>query len=125
MSNNPGAFKASLKRTNRQIRDDRADAIGKSARLKFKRKIEDLDFEVDEVFTDRENILDMSPTNAQSLIVASDFKADEYIIKEEEFARKIRDLIIIRNLLAKRFTILFGEEIEMLSEETIEPVIKV
>jgi len=38
-----GAFLSSLKRNNKQIRDDRAIAIGESAQLIYKRAVEDLE----------------------------------------------------------------------------------
>jgi len=40
---NEGAFLSSLKRNNKQIRDDRAAAIGESAQLLYKRAVEDLE----------------------------------------------------------------------------------
>ena len=104
----PGAFVASLKRNNKQIRDDRADAIAKSARLKYKRTIEDLEFEIDAMKTDRENMLDMSPSNAQSLIVASDFKADEFVRKDKELSLQIREKEIELEISRKRYEVLFG-----------------
>ena len=41
-----GAFLSSLKRNNKQIRDDRAQAIGETAQLVFKRKVEDLEMSI-------------------------------------------------------------------------------
>ena len=37
-----GAFSSSLKRTNKEIKSDRADAIAEDAEVAFKREVEDL-----------------------------------------------------------------------------------
>jgi hypothetical protein len=41
-----GAFVSSLKRNNKQIRDDRAAAIAEDTELVYKRKIEDIEMEI-------------------------------------------------------------------------------
>ena len=41
-----GAFIASLKRNNKQIRDDRATSIGEDTQLLYKRLIEDLEVSI-------------------------------------------------------------------------------
>ncbi len=71
-------FKDMLHRNNRSIRDDRADAIIKTARLEYKRKVEDLEMELDQIETDKLSMLDLSPTNAQSLQLVSDFDQKKF-----------------------------------------------
>ena len=46
LSTQPGAFLASLKRNNTQIREDRATAIAEDAELLFKREVEDLAIQI-------------------------------------------------------------------------------
>jgi Adenylosuccinate synthetase len=53
-----GAFLSSLKRNNKQIRDDRAIAIGESAQLIYKRAVEDLEVGIKQMKRDQENMLD-------------------------------------------------------------------
>ena len=106
-----GAFALSLKRSNKAIRDDRATAIIDIAEMKFKRKIEDIGLSIKTMKMERDNMLDLSPTTATSLIVASDFDADAYVKKEEEFALKLRNEEIRLELLQARYNVLFvGEE---------------
>jgi len=105
-----GAFRASLKRNNKQIRDDRAMAIVDSAELKYRRKVEDLELKIIEMERELENMLDLSPTNAQSLTLASDFNADDYIGKDLEVAVKIRNERIRLEVAKERFEHLFEEE---------------
>lgn len=72
---NVGAFVASLKRNNKQIRDDRATAIAEDTEVLYKRKVEDLELSIRKMQREQENMLDLSPTNAQSLVLASDFNS--------------------------------------------------
>jgi hypothetical protein len=103
-----GAFISSLKRNNKQIRDDRATAIAEDAQLKFRRKIEDLEMAIKQLKRDRENMLDLSPTNAQSLVLRSDFNPDEYVAKDLEVGLKIRDCEIELEVATERYKYLFG-----------------
>ena len=85
-----GAFIGSLKRNNKEIREDRATAIAEDAQLVYKRKIEDLEISIRKMQREQENMLDLSPATAQSLILASDFNCDDYATKDIELGIKIR-----------------------------------
>ena len=104
-----GAFIESLKRNNKQIRDDRATAISEDAQLLFKRAVEDLNVEVRKMERDQENMLDLSPDNSMSLKLASDFNAAEYVAKDIELGVKIRNLKIKLDIAKARYQHLFGE----------------
>lgn len=103
-----GAFLSSLKRNNRQIRDDRATAISEDTQLVYKRRIEDLQLEIKKMAREQENMLDLSPTNAQSLILASDFDSNAYAQKDIELGVKIRNAEITLEIAKKRYNYLFG-----------------
>jgi len=103
-----GAFVSSLKRNNKQIRDDRAATIAEDTQLVYKRKIEDLEMSIKKMAREQENMLDLSPTNAQSLILASDFKSQEYADKDVELGVKIRNAEITLEIAKKRYAYLFG-----------------
>lgn len=105
-----GAFLDSLKRNNKQIREDRAQAIAEDAQLVFRRKLEDLELAVKKMKREQENMLDMSPANAQSLVLASDFDADDYVSKELDLSIKIRNTSIKLEEGKKRYNYLFGGE---------------
>lgn len=103
-----GAFLVSLKRNNKEIRNDRAQAIGEDAQLLFKRQVEDLDVSINRMKRDQENMLDLSPENAMSLKLASDFDAAAYVQKDLELGVKIRNEEIKLDIAKKRYAYLFG-----------------
>lgn len=103
-----GAFVSSLKRNNKQIRDDRAAAIAEDTQLVYRRKIEDLELSIKKMRREQENMLDLSPSHAQSLILASDFNSQEYTDKDVDLGVKIRNLEITLEIARARFNFLFG-----------------
>jgi len=103
-----GAFQESLYRNNAKIRKDRADSIIEDAELIYKREIEDLEVSMKKLQRDQENMLDLSPTNAMNLTLASDFDSKVYVDKDLEIGVKIRNLEIKIEIARKRYTYLFG-----------------
>ena len=108
------AFLESLKRNNEKIRDDRASAIAEDAQLMYKRETEDLALSLKRLKREQENMLDMSPTDANSLVLASDFDAKDYVSKDLEMSVKIRNLEIKLELAKTRYAYLFGGQINEL-----------
>lgn len=107
---NQGAFYGSLKRNNKQIRDDRATAIAEDTQLIYKRAIEDLELQIKKMKREQENMLDLSPTDARSLVLASDFNCAEYVAKDTELGVKIRNADIKLEIAKSRYDYLFGVE---------------
>lgn len=105
-----GAFVQSLKRNNSKIRADRAQAIAEDTELVYKRQIEDLELSIRKMKRDQENMLDLSPTDAQSLTLASDFDSAKYADKDLELGVKIRNAEIKLEIAKKRYNYLFGGE---------------
>lgn len=103
-----GAFVASLKRNNKQIRSDRATAIEEDAQMAYRREIEDLEMSIKRMRREQENMLDMSPDNAQSLILGKDFDAPAYIARDTALGLNIRNAEIKLEIAANRFNYLFG-----------------
>ena len=103
-----GAFVSSLKRNNSKIRADRAAAISEDTQVIYKRKIEDLELSIKKMKREQENMLDLSPTNADSLILASDFQSDKYADKDIEIGVRIRNAEITLEIARARYTYLFG-----------------
>ena len=60
---------------------------------------------------EQENMLDLSPTTADSLVLASDFDCAEYVAKDAELSLKIRNEGIKLELAKTRFLHLFGETV--------------
>ncbi len=103
-----GAFIASLKRNNKEIRDDRAAAIAEDAGVMYRRSVEDLELQLNRMRRDRENMLDMSPDNVFSLKLASDFKADLFVAKDIELGVNIRNTEIQLEIARAQYEHLFG-----------------
>ena len=103
-----GAFFDSLKRNNKKIREDRAASIAEDTQLIYKRKIEDLEHLIKKMRREQENMLDLSPSDAQSLVLASDFNSDEYAKKDIELGVNIRNTEIKLEIATKRYNLLFG-----------------
>jgi len=103
-----GAFISSLKRNNKQIREDRATAIAEDTEVVYRRKKEDLEMSIKRMKRDQENMLDLSPTNALNLTIASDFDAIDYVAKEIELGLKIRNAEITLEIVKTRLEYLFG-----------------
>jgi len=106
-----GAFLSSLKRNNKQIREDRAIAIVEDAQLIYKRQVEDLRVAIKRMEREQENMLDLSPTNSMSLVLASDFDSALYAAKDLDLGVKIRNETIKLEISEKRYKYLFGEEV--------------
>ena len=109
ISNITGAFVDSLKRNNKQIRDDRATAICEDAQIMYRRKVEDLEVKIKRMRRDRDNMLDLSPENALSLKLASDFNSEEYVEKDIQLGVNIRNAEIQLEIATKQYKYLFGE----------------
>jgi len=102
-----GAFIESLKRNNKQIRDDRAQTIFEDAQMVYKREVEDIDMRIKRLKRERENMLDLSPTTAMSLVLATDFDAKSFIDKEIEIGIAIRNEEIKLDIATERYNYLF------------------
>lgn len=53
----PGAFISSLKRNNKQIREDRATSIAEDVQTLYKRTVEDIELKIKKLKRDREAML--------------------------------------------------------------------
>jgi hypothetical protein len=105
-----GQFMTSLFRNNKQIRQDRAASIGEDAFTMYQRKVQDMERELRQLFRDQENMLDLSPTHAMSLQLASDFKGAEFVERDLAIGIKIYNLSRQLEVAKGRFAALFGNE---------------
>ena len=103
-----GAFLESLVRNNKKIRQDRAEAIGEDAQIRYKREVEDLEIKIRQLNRERESMLDMSPENAMSLVLASDFDSKAFVEKDIAMGVEMRNLQIKLEIASERFAHLFG-----------------
>lgn len=102
-----GAFMESLVRGNKQIKKDRAASISEDAQMTYKRSIEDMEMEIKKLKRTRENMLDMSPENTQSLIVASQFDAKTFVERDQAIGFELRNLVIKLDIAKNRYQLLF------------------
>jgi len=105
-----GAFVSSLTRNNKQIKRDRAVAIAEDAGLRYRREVEDLSIKVKRLRRQQENMLDLSPENSHSLMVAKDFDSAEYVQRDIELGIQIRETEIRFEIAKARWEYLFGGE---------------
>ena len=104
-----GAFIDSLKRNNKQIRNDRAGTIVDDAELAYKHKVDDIRVAIMKLSSERDNMMDLSPDNAQSLILADNFNSEEFVEKDIELGVKIESLNITFEIATERYNYLFGK----------------
>lgn len=104
-----GRFAQMLRRSNKEIKDDRAIAIAEQAEMQYRREVEDMQMHLRRLERKRENKLDMSPTNADSLILGEDFDAPRFTEEDIELGVQIRNLRIKLEIAEERYNTLFGE----------------
>lgn len=104
-----GAFVTSLRRNNRQIRDDRALAIAEDAQMLFKREVEDINTKLKRTIRDRENMLDLGGNEITKIISPSDFDAKSFVEKDIALGIEIRNLEIKLEIAQKRYNELFSD----------------
>lgn len=112
-----GAFVGSLVRNNRKIREDRAIAIAEEAMMKYKRQVEDLELKIRQMKRERENMLDLSPTTADSLVLATDFDGSAFVEKDIKLGVDIRNLEIKLEIAKARYEHLFMGAAEAIETE--------
>ena len=106
-----GKFVDSLKRTNREIKNDRAESIAEDAETSYRRRVEDLIRDKKNLERERRNMLDLSPSNTQSLMVASEFNSKKFFERDMEIGIELRNLDIQIEIGKQRYFELFGLEV--------------
>lgn len=103
-----GAFVSSLKRNNRQIKEDRAISISEDAETAYRRAIEDLVADMRRMRRDRVNMLDLSPENTFSLMLGKDFDGKKFVEADTKLGTDLRNMEITLELMQKQYEFLFG-----------------
>lgn len=85
-----GLLGASILRNASKIKEERGIAVFKQLERCYKRKVEDLEYKLDRLQDERLAMLDMSPTNSQSLILAKEVDPDEFYRNHFDITMKIR-----------------------------------
>lgn len=105
-----GLFDQTLRRSNKQIRDDRAQSISEDAQLTYERQIQDMEMNWKKLGRKRNNMLDLSPTNADSLMLGEDFDSKGFCDKDVSIGVEMRNLEIKLSIAYGRYKQLFGKE---------------
>ena len=109
LSEMPGRFAKQLTRNNKKIRADRALAIAEGAQLIFKRTVEDYITDIKKLRREREALLDLSPTTADSLVLASDFDEKSFVSRYLDLGKRIREKEILLEIARESYEDLFGK----------------
>jgi hypothetical protein len=104
-----GAFVVSLQRSNSKIRKDRAADIAEIAEMAYKNAVQNLMVGIKRMKREREAMLDLSPTNAMSLMVANDFDSEKFVERDVQLGVDIRNAEIRLDIMQKRYSHLFTE----------------
>jgi len=111
LKNIKGSFGASLLRNASKIKEDRAIQLYRSAERFYRRQVEDLQASIDDLETSRLSLIDLSPNDVNSLVLATDFESDKFYAKDLKITLEIREKRIILEEANKRYLELFGSEI--------------
>lgn len=101
-----GMFLSKLKRSNKQIKEDRAASIVENVERIYRRKVEDMSYDLKELYRKRDALLDLSPSDANSLIIR-DFDPNDFVEKDMDFGLKIREIEIKLEIAKKQYNELF------------------
>lgn len=105
-----GVFLSTLTRNNKQIRDDRAQSISEAAEMMYRRAVENLQFKINQLKRQRDNMLDLSPTTADSLTLVNDFDGEKFAADDIALGVQIRNEEIKLEIAKDRYQYLFGGE---------------
>ena len=119
-----GSFMTSLKRSNKEIREDRALSIAKATETVYRRYLEDLQADKEELERQRTNLLDLSPDNATSLKLASNHNAADFLKRDEQIGIEMRKIDIKIEIVGKRYKELFGGDQREVSETNMAAIIE-
>ena len=106
-----GALYQSLNRNNKEIKADRAEAIGEDLEMTYSRGVQDIARKLKRLSRERDAMFDLSPTNTQSLILASELHADDILAKDQNYSIQMRQVEIELDIAQKRYEYLFGKTV--------------
>ena len=102
-----GKFFENLTRSNSKIKKDRAISITEELELTYKRKVEDLEMEIKTLKRKRESMLDLSPTDKDSLEVVKNLDVKAFAEEDIELGYKIEILQKRLKIAQNRYKELF------------------
>jgi DNA-binding transcriptional MerR regulator len=106
--NSEGIFQKMLLRNNKELRDDRGKQIVKAAEKMYRREVEDLNDKLEQLISDRAQLLDVNPGNTQTIINPSDFDSANFIKSHIALGLSIREIKIKLEVARSGYEELFG-----------------
>lgn len=106
--NKQGALLTSLLRNPSAVKKERAEMINRAGAKFYKRKIEDLQSELEELIAGRDAQLDMSPSDINKIVTAAEFQSKEFCEKDMDFTMRIREVRVQLEEFLPRYETLFG-----------------
>ena len=103
-----GLFKSALKRSVKDIKEARATGITDDAEMSFRRMVEDLVQSRKRLEMTRDEMLDMSPESAISLVLAKNFDGRKFASEYLNLGVEIRLLNIQIDIGKQNYKDLFG-----------------
>lgn len=110
-------FEAALFRSNKELREDRGQVIVRNAEKAFRRKVEDLQDQLTQLESDRDNLIDLNPGNTQVIINPSEFDQNQFVESYNKIGLKIREVTILHEVAKAGYEKLFGQLITDSNEE--------
>jgi len=109
---NKGTFASMLVRTNSKLRTDRGLIIVGATEKSYRRTIEDLQDEMDNLTIDQSSMMDINPGNTQTIINPTDFDHAGYVKRDLEMGIRIRNTQIKLEVAKERYEALFTAQKE-------------
>lgn len=103
-----GALYAALDRSHEMIRAERADAIKESARLAYRRRIEDLNVTVKGLERAQSDVLDLAGDSTFNIINSKKFDAEGFVATNAANAIALKDTREKLAVLVSDYERLFG-----------------
>lgn len=104
-----GFVHQSLQRNNKQIRQDRAEALAEDLETPARRACEDLWSDLRKLKRDRQAMYDFSPSNTQSLVLAKEVDGRSVWKEDMELSKKIFNTEIEFKIACERYLELYGK----------------
>lgn len=106
--NKQGALLTSLLRNPSAVKKERAEMINRAGAKYYKRRIEDLQSELEELIAGRDAQLDMSPSDINKIVTAAEFQSKDFCEKDMDFTIRIREVRVQLEEFIPRYETLFG-----------------
>lgn len=103
-----GAFNQAILRSSKEIKRHRAESVSEGTQLAYKRRVEDYQVQLNNLLREQQAMLDLSPENATSLMVAKNFNPEQFVAKDVKLDMDIYKTEVKLRRAKARYETLFG-----------------